>query len=113
MSNETKVQNPVTVSGKTAAHTPGPWTAVKARIEIAGKRGFRGNYRVADAYFSAELADTPRHEEACANARLIAAAPELVAALERTLSYLTSYRGGAMGCYEQARAALAKAKGAA
>ena len=46
------------------------------------------------------------------DARLIAAAPDLLAALERTLSWLTSYPGGgAMGVYDQARAALAKALG--
>lgn len=50
------------------------------------------------------------------DARLIAAAPELLAALERTLSWLTSYPGGGTmgptGPYEQARAAITKATGA-
>jgi hypothetical protein len=45
-----------------------------------------------------------------ANARLIAAAPELAEALEATLSWLTSYPGeGALKSYDKARAALAKA----
>jgi hypothetical protein len=46
------------------------------------------------------------------DARLIAAAPEILEALTRTLSYLTSYPGnGAMSAYDQARAAIAKATG--
>lgn len=49
---------------------------------------------------------------ASANVRLIAAAPELYAALERTLNWLSSYPAeacmGVDGPYEQARAALAK-----
>lgn len=54
--------------------------------------------------------DAPPLKEAQANARLIAAAPELFEALERTLSWLTSYPGGgAMPVYDQARTALAKA----
>ena len=47
-------------------------------------------------------------------ARLIAAAPDLLAALERSLNWLSSYHGGgAIGAYDQARAAIAKATGAA
>lgn len=47
-----------------------------------------------------------------ANAHLIAAAPDLYAALERTLSYLTSYPGNSgINAWEQARAALSKARG--
>jgi hypothetical protein len=50
-----------------------------------------------------------------ANITLMAAAPDLLAALERTLNWLTSYPGegalGPDGPYYQARAAIAKAKG--
>lgn len=45
-----------------------------------------------------------------ANAQLIAAAPELYEALERSLDWLASYPGfGSEDAYNQARAALAKA----
>lgn len=50
-----------------------------------------------------------------ADAHLVAAAPDLYEALERTLSWLAGYQGGAClrpdGPYDQARAALAKARG--
>jgi hypothetical protein len=50
-----------------------------------------------------------------ADVALLLAAPDLYAALERSLSWLTSYQGeaatGKDGPYEQARAALAKARG--
>lgn len=47
-----------------------------------------------------------------ADARLIAAAPDLLEALERSLSWLSSYPGGnALNCYNQARAAISKARG--
>lgn len=46
------------------------------------------------------------------NARLIAAAPDLLGALQRSLNWLSSYPGGgALGCYDQAREAIAKATG--
>ena len=51
-------------------------------------------------------------EQMLADAYLIGAAPALQVALERTLSWLTSYPGGGTmgptGPYEQARAALAR-----
>lgn len=50
-------------------------------------------------------------------AALLAAAPDLYAALERTLNWLSSYPGGGPmgpnGPYEQARAALSRADGEA
>lgn len=47
-----------------------------------------------------------------ANSLLIAAAPELYEALSRSLNWLSSYPGGnASGVYEQASAALKKARG--
>ncbi len=68
-------------------HTPGEWTLdhrQAGRVVIAGRPGFNGGcYRVADAYFSnSGLANTPRIEEAKANARLIAAAPDLLEAAD-------------------------------
>lgn len=47
-----------------------------------------------------------------ANTCLISAAPDLLEALNQTLSWLTSYPGeGALKAYEQACAAIAKAEG--
>jgi hypothetical protein len=56
------------------AHTPTPWAVNAQRpasIVDPTRRGFNGSYRIADAYFSAELADTPRFDEAKANAAFI------------------------------------------
>lgn len=102
--------------GKTMStkHTPGPWRAVDTRdgggqwgAVYAGPNCICGGMREADA-------------------RLIAAAPELLAALERLTSYaadihsesddgvLTPMRDehpGAWRMIDAARAALAKAKG--
>lgn len=67
-------------------HTEGQWAVERnnTRIVVPGRKGFDGRpYRVADAYFSsAGLANTPSIDEAHANARLIASAPEMLAALK-------------------------------
>jgi hypothetical protein len=114
-------------------HTPGPWKAVAKTpngfevragrlpaamsngiAEIAG--GQAGEYPVCIEPWS-RFTTGAYGEMVAANFRLIAAAPELLEALERTLNWLASYPGeGTMGIdgpYEQARAALAKAKGEA
>lgn len=67
-------------------HTPGPWSidnyGAGQRIVVKGRPGFSGDYRIADAHFSSDLANCVRVREMQANARLIAAAPELYAALK-------------------------------
>lgn len=94
-----------------AKHTPGPWT-----------RGF-GNY----VYQGERLGDQQRliavcepttktkedWDETFANARLIAAAPELLAALERYHEIIAGTGGKPLGFDEirAAGAAIAKAKG--
>jgi hypothetical protein len=97
--------------------TPGPWVVGNIfELTFGVKRG-NGTEPIGFVYGPslAERYDVGR--TALANARLIAAAPELYEALERTLNWLASYPGeGAMGIggpYEQARAALAKARGEA
>jgi hypothetical protein len=86
-------------------HTPGPWTVYEA------------GFSVADAWGHVLSTDVEGRmpEEAAANARLIAAAPELLAALEALLSV---YQGFAPWEGEverqaeiKARAAIAKARG--
>jgi hypothetical protein len=106
-------------------HTPGPW-ATEASINtdasdlVIVTKDYE--YRIADTY-------VPSHhdgmavpiEEAEANARLIAAAPELLIALDRILrAHESGNNGAVMGevtlCeffVDTARAAIAKAKGEA
>ena len=90
----------------TATHTPGPWIA-----HCAPSGAWIEDVNMAViAKWDGESAG----RMAMPNARLIAAAPDLLAALERTLNWLSSYPGGGtlrpLGPYEQARAAIARAK---
>lgn len=95
-----------------AEHTRGPW-----RVEKNPDDGITDPAVMAGKYYVATVHDACS-SEGCwdADACLIAAAPELLAALERTLNWLASYPGqaaiGPGGPYDQARAAIAKAKGA-
>lgn len=101
-------------------HTPGPW-AIKPMIDedqvgiFSGPGASRGDWGGGYAGGSpryvavADKRDTPA--ETLANARLIAAAPELLEALEALLSYdnLGAYDRATVR--QQARAAIAKATG--
>ena len=87
-----------------SAHTPGPWEV---------RQHSYGDHRDADGIFPVGqiLNIVPcvygRTLEQCdANARLIAAAPELLAALSRVVAVMD---GSQMRCIAAARAALAKA----
>ena len=101
-------------------HTPTPWSIDKlpTRICVAGRKGFSGDYRVADAHQSPQLAFTPRHEEAVANAAFIVKAvnshDELVAALKNVANTYDakSYREGSQErrLGDLARAALSRAE---
>lgn len=73
--------------------TAGEWSqdgVTPTRVIIKDRLGYGGRpYRIADAYFSTGgLANTPRLEEAQANARLIAQAPALVGALQECVAAL-------------------------
>ena len=99
-----------------AQFTPGPWSVddygAGQRIVVKGRKGFSGDYRIADAHFSSTLADCVRVGEMQANARLIAAAPDLFAALTRLESVtriLPSSMDEPDSPLDQARAALTKA----
>jgi hypothetical protein len=94
-------------------HTPGPWHAVKyaTRTEILARRkAQRKMTSIALVYGS----DEDDSEQADANARLIAAAPELLEALQDVLCTLTMDAEWTKDCYEvrKAEAAIAKATGA-
>ena len=88
-------------------HTKGPWTATKhdqhwVRVNVTIKAG--GNMWVAF------MPDEDK-EEKMANARLMAAAPELLEALESLLEQTRQY--GHTAEIKAAEAAIAKAKGEA
>lgn len=101
-----------------AEHTPGPWTA-----EIEDHKGstdwyaaaigvgspFQGNYRTVARVCGAEHAyDEAEVAKAEADARLIAAAPEMLVALESILRAFTDAEAGRIGI-ERADAWQAKA----
>lgn len=101
-----------------AKHTPGPWrvseqspTIIKQDMRMIGNEsgvliGSASGY-TGSGFF-------PTDEEAVANARLIAAAPELLEALEEVMSMLGSELVKDTLGYEwhdKARAAIAKATG--
>ena len=99
-------------SNTQATHTPGPWTAVANRPDEDG--GKLDRVRSADGHL---VAGIPAYEhdqaEEDANARLIAAAPELLAALEGLLAQYRLTRPqifGTDGHEQTALAAIAKAK---
>ena len=107
------------------AHTPGPWTPSPSfdRVERRVQHGDDAPlvWGIASGINSAHPDYMPRAEQ-IANARLIAAAPELLAALEKALesiegqAELLRHCGAAYGIgatLAQARAAIAKAKGGA
>ena len=82
-------------------HTPGPWRVEADGVIVGPSNGF-------SPFGGCGCCDSPwmnGHDgEACqANARLIAAAPELLGALKDM--------GARYGLTEQARAAIAKAEG--
>lgn len=93
----------------TTKHTPGPWHIARfdaTTVEIRSERGL----------IVAEVGNTSTEDDA--NARLIAAAPELLSALQRiadrNLTYLSGKVMGDQISYEDvaaARAAIAKATG--
>ena len=105
-------------------HTPGPWRAERIGGAWRGSKEKGMAFRVeapesstAKNWDVAVIYNKPLFEDAQANARLIAAAPDLLAALTRLLSYAEQYGGykpGSVGEHlyvAEARDALAKARG--
>lgn len=92
-------------------HTPGPWRLVW-RLVISDK-SWQTKYQIDDSFGACVVAcDDITDENAEANARLIAAAPELLEALEYTLKCLMQTDVGEAH-YQPAIAAIAKARGEA
>ena len=89
-------------------HTPGPW---QMGGELISKEG--SNLEIASVWSeSANRKLSPRQSEADANARLIAAAPELLEAAQRVTGI--SWAVGSLALndsMEQLRAVIAKATG--
>lgn len=93
-----------------SGHTPGPW-----RVEPSGF-GQVGGFTISDEANGFGLCQRPpwanRAEESAANGRLMAAAPDMLAALENVLTDCQTDNGDlpeATG--HMVRAAIAKAKG--
>ncbi len=101
---------------KVAEHTPGPWRSTGFEYEPEAGwfvREARDSRYLAIASVRCTYRET---EEIEANARLIAAAPELLEALERALIFIGNTEdefGDNLECGDIARAAIAKARGAA
>jgi hypothetical protein len=96
----------------THAHTPGPWVVLSDddRAVIVGNARTQST-PIVEILFDEIETFAPVIEEAIANARLIAAAPDLMAALERLVANLDEGDFISTTRIDDARAAIAKAKG--
>jgi hypothetical protein len=106
MKTQTTQNYPVT-------HTSGPWNFVRDGFRITLGNEKTSNTTTPHDYMVAEIADNSFQAEA--NARLIAAAPDLLAALQRMTRAVDDYDGNIPADidspYHQALAAIAKAIG--
>jgi hypothetical protein len=89
-----------------AKHTPGPWVVVMSDLIKARNGDFVADCEATPPH----LRPAPPTEEAKANARLIAAAPDMLAALESAYTSLFAAIGPAHPITCQVGAAIAKAK---
>ncbi len=94
-----------TVARPTTAHTPGPWAY---EVDESGASVFMDDSDPGRAYV-AEVSSQP---EQTANARLIAAAPDLLAALKRVMAEWLLVQAVSVNNYDAAMSAIAKAEGA-
>lgn len=99
------------------AHTPGPWYAYKSghmkRWDITTEPDPNQG-----AFYVAQVPSWNERSDPAANARLIAAAPDMLAALELYVALDNDHRSGCTiepddwaECHQAAAAAIAKAKG--
>lgn len=94
----------------TTKHTPGPWQFCESELR-PGRYSIYANGPVA---YCGDTTNEPGDGEA--NARLIAAAPELLAALDKAESFIAGFEGdelqeGIDEMLSEIRAAIAKAEG--
>jgi hypothetical protein len=98
-------------------HTPGPWEVVDlphgivVRTESPKKTRFGASRYAAIGGF--DRAEPDQFAEAMANARLIASAPDMLEALETIVATERDRHGYHPAWTDQARAAIAKARGEA
>lgn len=98
-------------------HTPGPWNA--RHVRRSGNGSARIDIDGPSMAWVAEVKIGPNFQQAMADARLIAAAPDLLEALQATLAQCLAWQGepNEYSCevhseiIRHARAALAKATG--
>lgn len=90
-----------------AKHTPGPWIVGSNGTTVLHMDDTDLDHPYPAVVNTVSGRDSMEYGEACANARLIAAAPELLAALRNFLT-TCEHKEHAYAC-EQARAAIAKA----
>jgi hypothetical protein len=91
---------------KQTSHTPGPWSYTFDKT-VQGIPAYRIDSATLSCMASLVIGDDTVADEVKANARLIAAAPELLQLLSVTVSYLDPRSE----LYGQVRRAIAKAKG--
>ena len=91
------------MSNANAQHTPGPWEAIGASVHSDGREIVCGLHNTRSA----------EDAERRANARLIAAAPELLAALEQVVARFrpVACSAGEIVAIVDAEAAIAAARG--
>lgn len=96
-----------------AKHTPGPWWVTDSGVRDAG--GYICHTNKAQRYEGQDERYERETAERAANARLIAAAPELLEALSqiRELAYSGRHEEHFNAIQDRAEAALAKAAGGA
>ena len=105
-----------------SAHTPGPWTIEdegdedEVRLELKGDSGSKPIAEIYDSYMTDEQHDSQEEYEEDlaeyeANARLIAAAPELLLACEDALMSLESPPDDQSDSIARLTNAIAKARG--
>ena len=98
-------------------HTPGPWKAKKWVGTDSYDDPDRPFVEVGNVHWSPNKVDVPAAIEQTANARLIAAAPDLLEVLEFLVTAASGEgppvpeRELLQDCVDKARAAIAKAKG--
>jgi hypothetical protein len=122
MKTESSVGDPTGIRDQTPRHTPGPWTLDSAFPDIDGYKVRGGTlvFRKGPRLIAVvkNQGDSPIAEDHLSDARLIAAAPDLLSALKKMRAWIggmsftpPSLVAECDALIEQAQAAIAKAEG--